>query len=108
MLSSLWDFLVATIKDVLLSVVLLVLGLAFTPDPILFWVLKKIRPDLTSRRRLIEKIKTMLDYILNVKNVKITSDETSILRQAHENTVLEPGRTGETITAIDASGAFWD
>lgn len=68
---------------------LLIVALLFLPDRITAWIMKKIRPDLTSKEALMVRLRTSFDYIFNPKAVIVSNRDSRNEEEAIKSLVDE-------------------
>ena len=76
-------------ESLIWGIVFLFVAFIILPQSIMDSILKRLRPDLTSKPKIISKLKIVLNYILNDKNVVIASDNTSQNEITKENELQE-------------------
>ncbi len=68
------NLLYGAVEAILWGIVFIFVAFVILPQSIINYVLKRLRPDLISKPDIVSKLKTILDYIFNNKNVVISSD----------------------------------
>lgn len=76
-------------ESLIWGIVFLFVAFIILPQSVMDSLLKRLRPDLTSKPKIISKLKTILNYILNDKNVVIASDNTTQDEITKENELQE-------------------
>jgi len=69
------DLLVKSLISLIYGTILLIVALVILPDKVLIVVLKIIKPDLVLKSKFMARVRLVLDYVFNIKDVVISSSE---------------------------------
>ena len=78
-----------TAEGLIWGIVLLFVAFVILPEYLINPILKRLRPDLISKPKIILKFKTILDYMLNNKNIVISTEGTNQEEIEKENEFKE-------------------
>lgn len=67
--------LIGTVYSIFWGIVLLVVALFVLPESIFLKIIQKVKPDLISKKQILSRVRLVLDYIFNKKEVVITEIE---------------------------------
>ncbi len=83
------NLLYGTVEGLVWGTIFLFVAFILLPQSVMDPIIKRLRPDLTSKPRIVTKLKTILDYILNNKSVVISSEGTNQDEITKENEFKE-------------------
>jgi len=69
------DLLVKSLISLTYGIILLIVALVILPDKVLIVVLKIIKPDLVLKSKFMARVRIVLDYVFNIKDVVVSSSE---------------------------------
>lgn len=92
MLEAIITFLVQSLISLVYGVVLLIVALVILPEHIVRRILRRLKPDLVSRSSLMGRVRLILDYVFNLKDVVIidtSKDEDKKVQEKIRNLMKE-------------------
>ncbi len=83
------NLLYGTVEGLIWGIIFLFVAFIILPQAVMDPIIKRLRPDLTSKPKIVSKLKTILDYILNNKSIVISSEDTNQDEITKENEFKE-------------------
>ena len=83
------NLLYGTVEGIIWGIIFLFVAFIILPQSVMDPIIKRLRPDLTSKPKIVSKLKTILDYILNNKSIVISSEDTNQDEITKENEFKE-------------------
>jgi len=83
------NLLYGMLEGLMWGVIFLFVAFIILPQSVMDPILKRLRPDLTSKPIIVSKLKTILDYIFNNKSIVVSSEDTNQDEITKENEFKE-------------------
>jgi hypothetical protein len=83
-MSLITELLKGLVQSISWGIVFLLLAFLLLPNAWFRWILRRIKPDFTSKELVLDRVKTILDFLLNKKDVVVEELSSDALRDRKE------------------------
>lgn len=83
------DLLVKNFISLIYGIIFLIVALIVLPDKITMAVLKRIKPDLVLKSKFMDRVRQVLDYVFNLKEVVVSSSDRNWTANRYEEEIKD-------------------